>query len=172
MIHATGHADIIEKPAAVDSEPSMPFTPRFTYRYLSAYFKAMRTDRLFATCTFISLPLMARKNSRIASFCLFSVATFASSIASAFSLCQRSIHAEASLSDATEATEAAEESEATAEANALSISLGLASTISVAFIITSATSPASLTTILLLGFVCCRNCLIPLATMLPPIYII
>ena len=166
MIHATGHADIIEKPAAVDSEPSMPFTPRFTYRYLSAYFNAMRTDKLFATCTSISLPLMARKNSRIASFCLFPVATFACSIASAFSLCQLSIHAEVSLS------ETASEEEPTAEANALSISLGLASTISVAFIITSATSPASLTTMLLLGFVCCRNCLIALATMLPPTYII
>ena len=166
MIHATGHADIIEKPAAVDSEPSMPFTPRFTYRYLSAYFNAIRTDKLFATCTFISLPLMARKNSRIASFCLFPVATFACSIASAFSLCQLSIHVEVSLS------ETASEEEPTAEANALSISLGLASTISVAFIITSATSPASLTTMLLLGFVCCRNCLIALATMLPPIYII
>ena len=166
MIHATGHADIIEKPAAVDSEPSMPFTPRFTYRYLSAYFNAIRTDKLFATCTFISLPLMARKNSRIASFCLFPVATFACSIASVFSLCQLSIHAEVSLS------ETASEEEPTAEANALSISLGLASTISVAFIITSATSPASLTTMLLLGFVCCRNCLMALATMLPPIYII
>ena len=44
MIHATGHADIIEKPAAVDSEPSMPFTPRFTYRYLSAYFNAIRAE--------------------------------------------------------------------------------------------------------------------------------